>query len=462
MSTVVSIEEEDTAVMAATYNGQNLEELIGTIQEEYPCSYSGVNGTLYAATEGLAFVGKFFLFDKKLLLKWVDVQVQQSGQVVVVQTREDPPILHYFHGIQKPEKCWSVLVSLHNQALLDITRSMPVGNEIGHDEGGGDVAPPSSTRSITAQPIRRKSMRRMTSDPSKLAPAIEALFSEDNKAEVLIESQHQTAPQTTTAATTTTTLAQEGADGEGTAAPGGKNLRRSSVLEKGKLLLEQTTSIRSTSEAMGVVEIDPMSELEAIVGKVQGQFPCFYGKQKGILHAGSTALYFEGERMFFAARLTIRSSNIRQIKMVKSKPKSDVDGTMLSEQPTADDIISEQGIVVWTRDGISHTFLGMEYPDKVWASLVALRNHAGTESARPFAMRRMNSDPNLTAQSSGNDLVAYEPDHKDTEAKDAAPKKPELTVPVLTDEELKNAWSEVMSKKNRYQTCVVKVSISFF
>ena len=140
-----------TDTVVATYDGRNLEELIGFVEEEYNCMYGGVNGTLYAGTDGLAFLGKFFLFDKKMFVKYVDVMIKKSDTSVVLQTRDDEPVIHEFVGIQKPDRVWSNLVSLHNQALLDRS-SAPTGMR---------------RRAATAAPIhRRKTLRRMTSDPN--------------------------------------------------------------------------------------------------------------------------------------------------------------------------------------------------------------------------------------------------------------------------------------------------------
>lgn len=415
--------------VVATYDGSNIEELIGFVQEMYPCSYSGVNGTLYAGTDGLAFLGKFFLFDKKMFLKWVDVKVQQTDQGVAIQTRDDNPVIHEFMGIQKPERVWSALVSLHNQALLDRPAETKTDGR----------TTTTRARAQTAVPVQRRQLRRMTSDPSKLAPAIEALFADGhggNKA-VLVDSSNVHAWEKQTVANDLKSAA-----------------RRASTLLQVKPAGDDSkdSSASKSTKTNLVLEVNQMSEIEAIVGKIMGEFRCLYNGQPGTLHSGSTALYFAGERLFFPARLTIQSSHIRQVKMIKGKPKTDV-----PEEETQQDVIREQGIEICTHEGLSHTFLGMESPDQVWASLVALRNHvsAGPNSQRPFGMRRMNSDPNLQSKAGLQLLSTQAVGHASKEGAGASAEK-ELAPPVLSQEELQKAWSAVIDKKNRYTTCVVK------
>lgn len=466
---------EDPNTVVATYDGINIEELIGFVEEEYPCVYCQVNGTLFAGTDGLAFLGKFYLFNKKIHFKWVDVKVNLTDQGgISIQTRDDEQVLHEFTGIHKPDRVWSALMKLHNEAILDrtkspmagtLTASLPAdGGETGATDDGGDYdsAAPSSSQSLrepstaAAQPIhRRKQLRRMTSDPNKLAPAIDELFSNESKEELLAGD------------TSSTKTGQAGDEDSGSTLPvpppppdSSTSKRRSSVI----INKEHQLSTRAAESLGGSPgRIDPMAGIQAIVGKIQGQFSCLYNRQTGTLYAGSTAIYFAGDRLFFPARLTVQSNHIRQVKMVKGKLKSDLRKSLSgnnSAAPTVEDAIREQGIEICTHEGISHDFLGMENPDQVWASLVALRNHAGKgpNSSRPFSMRRMNSDPNLTSNTTEYDMMS--PANKDKETSgathDALTK--ELEVPVLSDEELKDAWSDVMANKNRYKTCVAKVS----
>lgn len=379
----------------AARDGQNLEEKIGCVSGEYACIYCGVNGTLYAGSDGVCFLGKFFLFDKRVLLKWTDVKVQQTDQGVAIQTREHDSVLHEFSGIHHPERCWSFLVSLHNQALLDRTGFPATPN-------AEDI--PLSTTSTN----RRSQLRRMTSDPNKMAVQIDDLFDK----QISKQESGKSPPVQDT-----------------------KGLRNSAAMMKDRL--NKVTLLK-----LNFMDVDEKIAIEAIAGKLRGQFPCVYSKQRGTLYSGSTALYFVGDRLFFSANVVIQSPHIRQIRMVKGD--------------------SEQGIVVWTRDGISHAFLEMENPDQVWASLVALRNHGGCEenkSPRHFTLRRQNSDPNAASR---YDLSS--PRNNETMEIGAVVENncdTELPPPsIMTEEELKETWSKLLSDESRYSTVVVRVSAS--
>jgi len=352
----------------------------------------------------------------------------------------DAPVVHEFFGIQNLDRVWSGLMLLHNAAILDQTKT-------GGGDGDNEMEPsgPSTARnrSATTQPIhRRKQLRRMTSDPTKLAPAIEELFDQhDINKEDLSELYEDSTNEKTTEASGNTTEQRQA-----------QPTRRTSVM----INKEHQLSTRA-AEAFGNIMADnPLAGVEAIVGKIQGVFTCLYNRQQGKLYTGSTALYFSGERLLFPVLLVIQSSHIRQIKMVKSKPTATLAS---SKEPSVTEKVREQGIEICTHDGLSHTFLGMENPDQVWASLVTLRNHASAKShsSAPFVMRRMNSDPNLTTQT--NDIDNFVSPSKADGA--AITTEPELALPVLSEEEMNEAWSDIMAKKSRYTTCVAKVSVSF-
>ena len=397
--------------VSVTFDGKNLEDLIGFISEEYECIYSGVSGKLYAGSEAVAFIGKFFLFDKKVLLKWVDVKVVQTDQGVALQTRDKNPVLHEFSGIHHPDRCWSFLVSLHNQALLDKTAA-----------GGEDDTVHSSTNA-NAVMNRRKQLRRMTSDPNKMSAHIRDFFAsteEDEQGE-----EGKTIKSTAAIATR-------------------KSMKRSTALIE--------DGLQGLLNAADNMEEEERVAIETFVGKIQGLFPCMYSQQRGTLYSGSTALYFVGNRLFFCTKLMIQSKHIQQVKMLKGKNKS------------------EQGILVSTRDGLSHDFLEMENPDQVWASLVAIRRHVGFEenktSRRVPSLRRQNSDPNTGA---GRYDLSSPSQHDETQdqkgdiAGDVAEcikQEVQPTAHAMTGEELKVAWEELQNDKRRYATVVVKVSLA--
>jgi hypothetical protein len=106
--------------------GHDIESVAGYISGEYSCVYSQVNGTLYAGSTALYFLGTFFLFDKKLRLPWEDIrQVQKMEQGIGIQVLTNNDVVYSFTGIHSPDRAWVVLVSLHNDALLDRTPTTP-------------------------------------------------------------------------------------------------------------------------------------------------------------------------------------------------------------------------------------------------------------------------------------------------------------------------------------------------
>lgn len=100
MSDPSTLPEVPLSPLRVTVNN-DIESVAGYISGEYPCTYMGVNGTLYAGSTALYFLGTFFLFDKKLRLPWEDVlQVQKIDQGIQALTNDDT--VYIFSGIPAP------------------------------------------------------------------------------------------------------------------------------------------------------------------------------------------------------------------------------------------------------------------------------------------------------------------------------------------------------------------------
>lgn len=99
----------------------NMKSIVGDIFGEYSCSWENSNGTLYAGSKGIYFLGSFFLFERKLILEWEQIRlVQKADQGIEVLCKNEAT--HSFYGTQSPDRFWALLLSLHNDAILDLKR----------------------------------------------------------------------------------------------------------------------------------------------------------------------------------------------------------------------------------------------------------------------------------------------------------------------------------------------------
>jgi hypothetical protein len=114
MSDHEDIIEEATSLFVA----RSTESIVGEIAGEWGCNWEACKGTLYAGSKGIYFLGSFFLFERKVVVYWEEIRhVQKHDQGIEVICKDEA--VHYFQGIHCPDRVWSLLVSLHNDALLD-------------------------------------------------------------------------------------------------------------------------------------------------------------------------------------------------------------------------------------------------------------------------------------------------------------------------------------------------------
>ncbi len=113
--------ETDTSYPSTFLAYYDMKSIVGDIFGEYNCSWEKSNGTLYAGSKGVYFLGSFFLFERKLILEWEQVRlVQKADQGIEVVCKNEAS--HSFYGTQSPDRFWALLLSLHNDALLDLKR----------------------------------------------------------------------------------------------------------------------------------------------------------------------------------------------------------------------------------------------------------------------------------------------------------------------------------------------------
>lgn len=93
-------------------------DVSGYVSGQYRCQYQGVDGTLYAGSSALYFLGSYFLFEKKAILEWSMVRkVEKIDHGIEVLTKND--VRHQFTSLHANDRVWVVLVSLHNDSLME-------------------------------------------------------------------------------------------------------------------------------------------------------------------------------------------------------------------------------------------------------------------------------------------------------------------------------------------------------
>jgi hypothetical protein len=97
---------------------REMDSVVGRVVGEYGCEWETYKGCLFAGSNGIYFLGSFFLFERKIVMYWEEIrQVQKVDQGIEVICKDES--VKYFAGIQGHERVWATLVSLHNDALLD-------------------------------------------------------------------------------------------------------------------------------------------------------------------------------------------------------------------------------------------------------------------------------------------------------------------------------------------------------
>ncbi|KAL7576213.1 hypothetical protein ACA910_013696 [Epithemia clementina (nom. ined.)] len=313
------------------------------IAGQYSCIYGGVSGTLYAGNKALYFVGTYFLFEKKVTLPWENTrQVIKLDQGVQIWTKREE--LHTFTAIQQPSRVWPVLMSLHNDALLDPSTTSSSSSNAASDK--------------TSSVSQARSMKRRNSDPAAMKSSMFITnIEDDDPTETNDEDSKILVVGTTT---------QPGTD----------------TLKKGVA----SCSLSSKLAAFPVAGLTAQ-EVQDNLGEVKLQpIACTYDQNvQGTLYAGLKGLYFYGKRYFWDVRkLHFPFGSLKQCHMVSD----------------------QEGISITDKNGQVYLFAKMENPDKVWASFIALHNeillgssdpkHSGSGTMFRGSVIRMNSDPNLS------------------------------------------------------------------
>jgi len=385
-------------------SSNNIEEVAGFVAGSYDCVYNAVHGTLYAGSTAVYFVGTFFLFEKKVVIPWERVrQVQRLDQGVAVIDKDET--IHSFTALHAPARAWVILVSLHNDALLD----SPAGNK---KKRRSQLMAPELHHSVS-----RRIMKRRNSDPaSTLNNFMDASqYQSEDEMEDLNKSR------------TSEVFRQRTEEGKPAPAETPEPPKRP-VIDWFNTLTEP--KMEDIEEKVGILKIQGMR--------------CMHGGYSGNLYGGNQGLFFFGRRMpWEAEHIFVRFNLIRQFQ-IQGK-----DAASPQKQPKEG---QQRGLSITTKDGQGYEFSSIDSPDKVWASLIALRNEnlttEGQNRSRTFSFRRMNSDPMMPSKVSFDDSSE---DLATTEESDLRSTGSSDSVHNVAEE-----WDAEVARQKEYENTVVK------
>lgn len=369
--------------------GQDIQSVAGYISGEYSCVYSQVNGTLYAGSTSLYFIGTFFLFDKKLRLAWEDVrQVQKMNQGQGLQVLTNSDVVYTFTGIHSPDRAWGVLVSLHNDALLD----RPAGSRqrtssYSYTQRGykrRNSVPLLSTNSADFDMYLRNDDSENTDDGE--------VDGDDNENGDGVGERGRTSTSTSAIA-----IAIANANANATRDELDSNLNSASRVDRIKTSAQKSQKVTQSQASISLPPSNifsstggpTLTDVEKLIGKLSLQpIRSSHDGVAGKLYAGTDALYFYGRQFFWDRRVVLLSWHmVRQVQVIQTG-----------------------GLRIIDTDNAAVEFLDMETPDKVWASFSSLHNEnlascrtvlreqpaVLTNSTRKGTLKRMNSDPSMS------------------------------------------------------------------
>jgi len=106
-----------------------IEDEIGHLSGAYPCSNSHIQGTLYAGSEGFAFIGTVFFYTSRFSYKWTKVTHVHHSELghIVVQVKDETKEMSYtFASIQQADCVWASLSAMHSEYNQGSPRNHPL------------------------------------------------------------------------------------------------------------------------------------------------------------------------------------------------------------------------------------------------------------------------------------------------------------------------------------------------
>lgn len=317
-------------------------QIVGDIAAEYASSWESCQGILYVGSKGMYFLGSYFLFERKLVVYWDDVRlVQKVDQGVEIVCKNDQK--HYFSGIHGPDRAWSLLVTLHNDALLD--------------RKGKRATPRSSV------------LRRTNSDPWDTSIRTDDFFAIGSVPE---DSNNEPPSQQLESSTKKQ-------------AP----TRRSSTASISSSLLESNGGKPSVDDTSNQSKSIKPSDIHTVTGPLRLQpVTCTFGKVHGKLYMGERAVFFLGQGFFFWEKksLTIQWEEVLRIQAID---------TVMDRPGETTPVQVCTGLRFLVRENeAAMEFTSVDNAYKVWTSAISMHSEKLLEkSTKPRVHRRMNSDP---------------------------------------------------------------------
>lgn len=374
-----------------------------------------------------------FFFEKKITIAWEKIRhVQKLDQGVAVITKDET--IHSFTSIHAPARAWVILVSLHNDALLDVPSRL---------SSSSSAAASRKCARLMSPDARHQSNRIMKRRNSEPASATQRFLDVDmaSSGHDTDDDQGDNQAETTVANTPPSMSSQKEIFRQSDAAP---------TEAKGSTYFGNTlTSTETKHPVLDWFKDLAETKVEVIEEKVGAlklhATPCSHAGYTGKLYAGNNGIMFAGKRMPWEnEKVFIRSYTIRQIQI---QGKEEKNSPKRSKR--------KRGISIITKDGQVFGFEYMENADKVWASLIALHNEnlatQGETLSRKgrFSLRRMNSDPLMPSRVSFDEASNGTVDADDTDQQSTTSSS--LATPTLAEE-----WATEVAREKDFTNTVVK------
>ncbi len=111
-------------------NPDQVSQKIGYVVDEFKCCHNNFQGIIYAGPLAVVFLGRILLFEWTVVIKWDDVvKVQKCSEkgyenAIRIETRGKNASKYLFERFFDSSTALGILVSLHNDSILDLTQKV--------------------------------------------------------------------------------------------------------------------------------------------------------------------------------------------------------------------------------------------------------------------------------------------------------------------------------------------------